>query len=76
MWRHQLRTAGHEPIPSWLVLGEVVKIYIDRRLLKDGVNDTANSGVVLRGGGLADYFSIDEEQKFRAPSSSWQMLSR
>lgn len=41
---HQLRTASHESIPSWLVLGEVVKVYIDRRLLKDGVFDTASSG--------------------------------
>jgi len=62
---HQLRTAGHEPISTWMVFGEVVKVYIDRRLLKDGVFDTANSGVVLRGGGAADYFSIGEEQKFR-----------
>lgn len=53
---HQLRTASHEAIPSWLVLGEVVKVYIDRRLLKDGVFDTANSGVILRAGGPADYF--------------------
>ncbi|MBS3021734.1 hypothetical protein DJFAAGMI_04510 [Comamonas sp. PE63] len=62
---HQLRTASHESIPSWLVLGEVVKVYIDRRLLKDGVFDTANAGVILRAGGPADYFSIGDEQKFR-----------
>lgn len=62
---HQLRTAAHAPIDSWLVLGEVVKVYIDQQLLKNGVFDTANSGVILRGGGLADYFSISEAQKFR-----------
>jgi len=62
---HQLRTASHEPIPSWLVLGEVVKVYIDRRLLKDGVFDTTNSGVILRAGGPADYFAIGDVQKFR-----------
>lgn len=62
---HQLRTASHESIPSWLVLGEVVKVYIDHRLLKDGVFDTANAGVILRAGGPADYFSIGDEQKFR-----------
>lgn len=62
---HQLRTASHESIPSWLVLGEVVKVYIDHRLLKDGVFDTASSGVILRAGGPADYFSIGDEQKFR-----------
>ena len=62
---HQLRTASHEPVASWLVLGEVVKVYIDHRLLKDGVFDTANSGAILRAGGPADYFSIGEAQKFR-----------
>jgi flavin reductase (DIM6/NTAB) family NADH-FMN oxidoreductase RutF len=62
---HQLRTAAHAPIDSWLVLGEVVKVYIDSQLLKNGVFDTANSGVILRGGGPADYFSISEAQKFR-----------
>ena len=62
---HQLRTAAHAPIDSWLVLGEVVKVYIDQRLLQNGVFDTANSGVILRGGGPADYFSISEAQKFR-----------
>jgi flavin reductase (DIM6/NTAB) family NADH-FMN oxidoreductase RutF len=62
---HQLRSAAHAPIDSWLVLGEVVKVYIDQQLLKNGVFDTANSGVILRGGGPADYFSISEAQKFR-----------
>lgn len=62
---HQLRTAGHDPIPSWLVLGEVVKVYIARQLLKNGVYDTANAGVILRGGGPADYFSVGEDQRFR-----------
>lgn len=62
---HQLRTAGHEAISSWLVLGEVVKVYIDQRLLKDGVFDTANAGVILRAGGPADYFSIGEAQRFQ-----------
>lgn len=35
------------------------------QLLKDGVFDTANSGVILRGGGPADYFEISDEQRFR-----------
>ena len=48
-----------------VVLGEVVKVYIDRRLLKNGVFDTANAGVILRGGGPADYFSVGEAQKFQ-----------
>jgi flavin reductase (DIM6/NTAB) family NADH-FMN oxidoreductase RutF len=61
----QLQRANGEQVPSWLVLGEVVGVHIDRRLLKDGVYDTAAAGPILRGGGPADYFSIGPEQLFR-----------
>ncbi|WP_036167610.1 flavin reductase family protein [Massilia sp. 9096] len=61
----QLQRAGGAQVPSWLVLGEVVGVHIDRRLLKDGVYDTAAAGPILRGGGPADYFSIGPEQLFR-----------
>jgi flavin reductase (DIM6/NTAB) family NADH-FMN oxidoreductase RutF len=61
----QLETAGGESVPTWLVLGEVVGVHIDRALLKDGVFDTARAGIVLRGGGPADYFSIGPEQLFK-----------
>lgn len=61
----QLQRASGEQVPSWLVLGEVVGVHIDRRLLKDGVYDTAAAGPILRGGGPADYFSIGPEQLFR-----------
>jgi flavin reductase (DIM6/NTAB) family NADH-FMN oxidoreductase RutF len=61
----QLQRADGETVPSWLVLGEVVGVHIDRRLLKDGVYDTAAAAPILRGGGPADYFSIGPEQLFR-----------
>ncbi|HQU88801.1 MAG TPA: flavin reductase family protein, partial [Denitromonas sp.] len=54
-----------DAVPTWLVLGEVVAVHIDRALLKDGIYDTANAGHVLRGGGAGDYFSIGPEQLFR-----------
>ena len=54
-----------QPAPSWLVLGEVVGVHIDRAFLKDGVYDTANAGHILRGGGPADYFEVGPEQLFR-----------
>jgi len=60
----RLRTAAQEPVDSWLVLGEVVKVHIDQRLLPQGIFDTANAGVILRGGGPADYFTIGPAQKF------------
>jgi flavin reductase (DIM6/NTAB) family NADH-FMN oxidoreductase RutF len=61
----QLQRADGEKVPTWLVLGEVVGVHIDRALLKDGVYDTAAAGPILRGGGPADYFSIGPEQLFR-----------
>jgi flavin reductase (DIM6/NTAB) family NADH-FMN oxidoreductase RutF len=61
----QLQRADGEQVPSWLVLGEVVGVHIERRLLKDGGYDTAAAGPILRGGGPADYFSIGPEQLFR-----------
>ncbi len=60
----RLRTAAQVPVNSWLVLGEVVKVHIDQRLLPQGIFDTANAGVILRGGGPADYFTIGPAQKF------------
>jgi len=61
----QLQRADGDKVPTWLVLGEVVGVHIDRRLLKDGVYDTAAAQPILRGGGPADYFTIGPEQLFR-----------
>jgi flavin reductase (DIM6/NTAB) family NADH-FMN oxidoreductase RutF len=52
-------------IDSWLVLGEVVAVYIDKRLIKDGIYDTAAAQPILRAGGPADYFAVEEAQRFR-----------
>jgi flavin reductase (DIM6/NTAB) family NADH-FMN oxidoreductase RutF len=61
----QLQGHDQQKINSWLVLGEVVGIHIDERLLKDGIYDTAGAQHVMRGGGPADYFSVGPEQLFR-----------
>jgi flavin reductase (DIM6/NTAB) family NADH-FMN oxidoreductase RutF len=61
----QLASAAGAPVQAWLTLGEVVAVHIARRLLKDGIYDTAAAGHVLRGGGPGDYFSIGPEQLFR-----------
>jgi flavin reductase (DIM6/NTAB) family NADH-FMN oxidoreductase RutF len=61
----QLQTAAGAPVPTWLVLGEVVAVHIARRLLRDGSYDTAAAEPVLRGGGPADYFAIDATARFR-----------
>ncbi len=61
----QLQGADGAQVETWLVLGEVVAVHIDKALLKDGVYDTAAAGHVLRGGGPADYFTVGPEQLFR-----------
>ena len=61
----QLQGADGAQVDTWLVLGEVVAVHIDKSLLKDGVYDTAAAGHVLRGGGPADYFTVGPEQLFR-----------
>ena len=61
----QLQGLDGVQVPTWLVLGEVVAVHIDKALLKDGVYDTAAAGHVLRGGGPADYFAMGPEQLFQ-----------
>ena len=61
----QLKGISGEKVPTWLILGEVVNVHIDRALLKDGIYQTAQAAHVLRGGGPADYFKVSEEQLFK-----------
>ena len=61
----QLQGADGAQVQTWLTLGEVVAVHIDKALLKDGVYDTAAAQPILRGGGPGDYFSIGPEQLFR-----------
>lgn len=63
----QLQDISGEKVPTWLVLGEVVAVHIAQVMLKDGIYDTASAGHILRGGGPADYFSIELEQLFQMP---------
>lgn len=49
---------------SWLVVGQVVAVHIDRRLLVDGVYDTAAAAPILRAGGPAAYAAVTPEVMF------------
>ena len=60
----RLQSADGAPIDSWLVLGEVVTVHIARRLLNDGIYDTAAGHPIMRGGGPADYFEIGADKLF------------
>jgi len=61
-----LRLAGADgqETDTWMVFGEVVGVYIARRLLKDGIYDTAAAEPIMRAGGPAGYFGIDPAQRF------------
>ena len=61
----QLQTVDATPVQTWLVLGEVVAVHIDKSLLVEGVYDTAAARPILRGGGPADYFEITPEALFK-----------
>ncbi len=52
-------------LESWLVLGEVVSVHIDKSLLDDnGVYKTAAAQPILRGGGPRAYYGISDYQRF------------
>ena len=59
-----LRDRTGAATPAFLVLGEVVAAHIDRRLLKEGVFDTFNAGIILRAGGPSAYAVIAPESRF------------
>ncbi len=60
----QLKSAAGEMVRSWLVLGEVVMVHIDRTLVKDGVYDTAGAHPILRAGGPTAYAEIRPDAMF------------
>ena len=60
----QLQGAAGEKIETWLVLGEVVAVHIERHLLVDGVYDTAAARPILRAGGLGYYAEIRPDVMF------------
>ena len=60
----QLSTLAGTKVPTWLILGEVIQVHINKLLLKDGVYATSEAEHVLRGGGPADYFTVGKEQLF------------
>jgi flavin reductase (DIM6/NTAB) family NADH-FMN oxidoreductase RutF len=60
----RLTSAAGEDTPSWLVLGEVVAVHIDRSLIKDGIYDTAAGQPILRAGRMGDYAAIRPDAMF------------
>uniref|UniRef100_UPI003F498E26 flavin reductase family protein n=1 Tax=Cupriavidus yeoncheonensis TaxID=1462994 RepID=UPI003F498E26 len=61
----QLQNAGGGLLDTWMVLGEVVGVHIDRILVPDGIYDTVAAQPILRGGGAADYYEISRATLFQ-----------
>ncbi len=60
----RLHTLEGKPVDTWLTLGQVVAVHIDRRLLRDGVYDTAAAVPILRAGGPAAYVEVRADAFF------------
>lgn len=60
----QLKTAAGADVPAWVVFGEVVAVYIDKSLIKDGVYQTADARPILRAGRMGDYVEIRPDAMF------------
>jgi flavin reductase (DIM6/NTAB) family NADH-FMN oxidoreductase RutF len=61
----QLTDQNGGAMPNWVVFGEVVAVHISRRLLVDGIYDTAAAHPILRAGGPDAYAEIKPEIMFR-----------
>jgi flavin reductase (DIM6/NTAB) family NADH-FMN oxidoreductase RutF len=67
----QLQGIDGNEVQSWLVLGEVVAVHIDKAYLKDGVYQTAAARPILRAGRMGDYAEITPEAMFEMPRPGW-----
>lgn len=67
----QLEAVSGDRLETWLTLGEVVAIHIDRTLVHEGVYDTAAAHPVLRAGGAGWYSELTAASLFdlRRPQS-------
>jgi flavin reductase (DIM6/NTAB) family NADH-FMN oxidoreductase RutF len=67
----QLAGTDGDALRTWLVLGEVVMIWIDRAFIRDGLYDTAATRPILRAGRMGDYAEIAPEAMFEMPRPTW-----
>ncbi|MBB5049680.1 flavin reductase (DIM6/NTAB) family NADH-FMN oxidoreductase RutF [Rhodopseudomonas rhenobacensis] len=63
----QLQGADGRKAEAWLTIGEVIAVHIDRRLIKDGVYQTAQAHPILRAGRMGDYLEVTPEAMFEMP---------
>ncbi|HHR5905780.1 TPA: flavin reductase family protein [Providencia alcalifaciens] len=59
----QLKRADGSLLDTWMVMGEVVMVHIDKTTLEQGLYNSARQKPLMRAGGPADYYWIEEQQK-------------
>lgn len=60
----QLQGADGAKADAWVTFGEVVAVYIDKNLIKDGVYQTAEAYPILRAGRRGDYVQVRPDAMF------------
>jgi flavin reductase (DIM6/NTAB) family NADH-FMN oxidoreductase RutF len=58
-------------VETWLVLGEVVMVWIDRAYIAEGRYDTAAAHPILRAGRLGDYVEVTPGAMFEMARPGW-----
>jgi flavin reductase (DIM6/NTAB) family NADH-FMN oxidoreductase RutF len=67
----RLRDAAGAELDSWLVLGEVLAVHIDRALIVDGLYRTVAARPLGRLGRLGDYVEVTEDAVFEMRRPGW-----
>ena len=67
----QLQGVDGVKVETWLVLGEVVGVHIDKALIHEGVYQTAAAHPIMRAGRMGDYFEIVPETQFEMRRPGW-----
>ena len=62
----QLHDIDGKAVPRWMVLGQVVGVYIDDAYLRDGRFDTAAAHLIARCG-YSDYAEVDHVFSLKRP---------
>lgn len=66
----RLRDRNGAAIDTWLILGEVVAVHIDRALIRDDIVQTILADPLLRAGGN-DYFGISDDMRQSLKRPRW-----
>lgn len=67
----QLQGVDGATVNTWLVLGEVVTVWIDQAFIRDGLYQTAEARPILRAGRMGDYAEITPDAMFEMTRPGW-----